>query len=91
MTEGVDGLLQRIWAAHGLKPHRVKTFKLSTDPRFATKVQDVVGLYVDPPEHALVPSSANLDNGRPIGDLPFLPEAKEDIEILYSDPMPTIP
>jgi len=46
--------VQRIWAAHGLKPHRVKTFKLSTDPKFAAKVQDVVGLYVDPPEHALV-------------------------------------
>ena len=46
--------VQRIWAAHGLKPHRVRTFKLSNDPRFATKVQDVVGLYVDPPEHALV-------------------------------------
>jgi transposase len=46
--------VQRIWTAHGLKPHRVKTFKLSTDPKFAAKVQDVVGLYVDPPEHALV-------------------------------------
>ena len=46
--------VQRIWAAHGLKPHRVKTFKLSNDPRFAAKVQDVVGLYVDPPERALV-------------------------------------
>src|SRR5512138_124037 len=46
--------VQRIWAAHGLKPHRVRTFKLSTDPKFAAKVQDVVGLYVDPPEHALV-------------------------------------
>src|SRR5437016_185046 len=46
--------VQRIWAAHGLKPHRVRTFKLSTDPKFADKVQDVVGLYVDPPEHALV-------------------------------------
>ena len=65
MAEGVDGLLheatgvshrsvQRIWAAHGLKPHRVRTFKLSNDPKFAAKVQDVVGLYVDPPEHALV-------------------------------------
>src|ERR1700682_3033658 len=43
-----------IWAAHGLKPHRVRTFKLSNDPKFAAKVQDVVGLYVDPPEHALV-------------------------------------
>ena len=46
--------VQRIWAAHGLKPHRVKTFKLSRDPKFAAKVQDIVGLYVDPPEHALV-------------------------------------
>jgi transposase len=46
--------VQRIWAAHGLKPHQVKTFKLSNDPKFAAKVQDVVGLYVDPPEHALV-------------------------------------
>src|SRR5204862_7143861 len=46
--------VQRIWAAHGLKPHRIRTFKLSTDPKFAAKVQDVVGLYVDPPEHALV-------------------------------------
>jgi hypothetical protein len=46
--------VQRIWAAHGLKPHRVKTFKLSNDPKFVAKVHDIVGLYVDPPEHALV-------------------------------------
>jgi transposase len=46
--------VQRIWSAHGLKPHRVHTFKLSNDPKFAAKVQDIVGLYVDPPEHALV-------------------------------------
>jgi transposase len=46
--------VQRIWAAYGLKPHRARTFKLSTDPKFAAKVQVVVGLYVDPPEHALV-------------------------------------
>jgi transposase len=46
--------VQRIWAAHGLKPHRIRTFKLSSDPKFAAKVQDIVGLYVDPPEHALV-------------------------------------
>src|ERR1700677_3433300 len=46
--------VQRIWAAHGLKPHRVKTFKLSNDPKFAAKLADIVGLYVDPPEHALV-------------------------------------
>jgi transposase len=46
--------VQRVWAAHQLKPHRVRSFKLSTDPQFAAKVQDIVGLYVDPPEHALV-------------------------------------
>jgi hypothetical protein len=48
--------VQRIWAAHGLNPHRLRTFKLSNDPNFAATVQDIVGLYVDPPEHALVPS-----------------------------------
>src|SRR5271166_3816281 len=46
--------VQRIWSAHGLKPHRVRTFKLSNDAKFAAKLQDVVGLYLDPPEHALV-------------------------------------
>jgi transposase len=46
--------VQRIWAAHGLKPHLVKTFKLSNDKRFVEKVVDVVGLYLDPPDKALV-------------------------------------
>ena len=46
--------VQRIWAAHGLAPHRVQTFKLSKDPRFFEKFTDVVGLYVDPPAHAVV-------------------------------------
>ena len=46
--------VQRIWKAHGLRPHRVRTFKLSRDPRFVEKLQDVVGLYLNPPEHALV-------------------------------------
>src|ERR687884_499658 len=46
--------VQRIWAAHGLMPHRVRTFKLSKDPKFVDKVLDIVGLYIDPPEHALV-------------------------------------
>lgn len=44
----------RIWRAHGLKPHRVKSFKLSNDPDFVKKLEDIVGLYLDPPEHALV-------------------------------------
>ena len=46
--------VQRIWKAHGLKPHRIRTFKLSRDPRFVEKLQDIVGLYLNPPEHALV-------------------------------------
>jgi len=46
--------VQRIWRAFGLKPHRQETFKLSTDPDFVAKVRDVVGLYLAPPEHALV-------------------------------------
>jgi transposase len=46
--------ISRIWRAHGLRPHRVKTFKLSRDPRFVEKLRDVVGLYVAPPERAIV-------------------------------------
>jgi len=46
--------VRRIWRKHGLKPHRIKRFKLSNDPRFVEKLEDVVGLYLNPPEHALV-------------------------------------
>jgi transposase len=46
--------VQRIWRAHGLKPHLVKTFKVSRDRNFAAKVEDVVGLYLNPPDKALV-------------------------------------
>ena len=46
--------MQRIWRAHGLQPHRVRAFKLSNDPRFAEKLRAIVGLYVDPPAHAIV-------------------------------------
>src|SRR5271167_3899640 len=46
--------VQRIWRAHGLQPHRVRQFKLSNDPHFVAKLRDVVGLYVDPPAHAIV-------------------------------------
>ena len=44
----------RIWAAHGLKPHRVSSFKLSNDKRFQEKLEDIVGLYLNPPDHAIV-------------------------------------
>ena len=47
-------LVQRVWQAHGLKPHLLRSFKLSRDPHFQEKVEDVVGLYLNPPEHALV-------------------------------------
>ena len=46
--------VQGIWKAHGLAPHRVRTFKLSTDPAFIEKLRDIVGLYVNPPAHAVV-------------------------------------
>src|SRR3989441_7994565 len=49
--------VQRILEAHQLAPHRIRTFKLSNDPKFAEKLKDVVGLYVDPPAHAVVLSS----------------------------------
>ena len=46
--------VQRIWRSHGLQPHRMQQFKLSNDPRFADKLRDIVGLYLDPPAHAVV-------------------------------------
>jgi transposase len=49
-----EASVRRIWHAHGLKPHLVETFKVSKDPRFAEKLEAVVGLYLNPPEHALV-------------------------------------
>jgi len=48
--------VQRLWKAHRLQPHRIRTFKRSNDPNFAAKVEDVVGLYMDPPAHAVVVS-----------------------------------
>jgi len=54
-AQGVSpATVQRIWSARGLKPHRVKTFKLSNDKRFEEKLIDVVGLYLNPPENAIV-------------------------------------
>ncbi len=54
-AEGVSpATVQRIWDAHGLQPHRMETFKLSRDPRFVEKLTDVVGLYLNPPDKAIV-------------------------------------
>src|ERR1035438_4515497 len=49
-----DSTVGRIWRANGLKPHRADTFKVSNDPEFADKLEAIVGLYLNPPEHALV-------------------------------------
>ena len=49
-----EATVRRIWDAHGLRPHRVRTFKLSRDPEFVEKLRDVVGLYLNPPDKALV-------------------------------------
>jgi transposase len=46
--------VRRVWRNHGLKPHRIESFKVSRDPKFVEKLEDVVGLYLNPPEHALV-------------------------------------
>ncbi len=57
--------VSRIWRAFGLKPHLVETWKLSTDPRFIEKVRDVVGLYMTPPENALVLCMTRSPRSRP--------------------------
>ncbi len=49
-----QSMVHRVWKANGLKPHLARTFKVSNDPHFVEKLIDVVGLYLDPPEHALV-------------------------------------
>ncbi|MGK5534348.1 IS630 family transposase [Streptomyces sp. URMC 129] len=73
--------VSRIWRAFGLQPHRSQTFKLSTDPFFIDKVRDVVGLYLDPPERALVLAVDEksqiqaLDRSQPV--LPMMPGVPE--------------
>jgi transposase len=73
--------VSRIWRAFGLKPHLTEAFKLSTDPQFVDKVRDVVGLYVNPPEAALVlcvdekTQVQALDRSAPV--LPLLPGTPE--------------
>jgi transposase len=58
-----DSTVGRIWRANGLKPHRVDSFKISNDPQFASKLEAIVGLYLNPPEHALVLSVDEKSNG----------------------------
>jgi transposase len=49
-----EASVRRVWQAHGLKPHRVETFKISRDPQFVEKLEDIVSLYINPPQHAIV-------------------------------------
>jgi transposase len=64
--------VSRIWRAFGLQPHVVKTFKISNDPQFIEKVRDIVGLYMSPPEHAVVfsfdekPQIQALERAQPV-------------------------
>jgi transposase len=78
--------VHRIWRAHGLRPHRVRQFKLSNDPNFAAKLRDIVGLYLDPPAHAVVLS---LDEKSQIQALdrtqPGLPMKKGRCDTLTHD------
>ena len=81
-----EASVRRIWRSHGLKPHRVETFKLSNDPRFAERLEDIVGLYLNPPEHALVLS---LDEKSQIQALdrtqPGLPMKKGRVHTMTHD------
>lgn len=73
--------IRRIWSAFGLQPHRSETFKLSTDPLFVDKVQDIVGLYLSPPNRAIVlcvdekSQIQALDREQPV--LPMMPGVAE--------------
>ena len=76
-----EGMVRRIWHQHGLQPHRVTRFKLSKDPRFVDKLRDVVGLYLHPPDKAVVfcvdetSGIQALDRTRPV--LPLLRKVPE--------------
>ncbi len=76
-----DGTIRKIWRQHGLQPHRVARFKLSTDPHFVEKLRDIVGLYLNPPAKAVVfcvdekSGIQALDRTRPVLPLgPGVPE-----------------
>jgi len=79
--------VSRIWRAFGLQPHRQETFKLSTDPQFVEKVRDIVGLYLDPPERALVlcvdekSQVQALDRSQPV--IPMMPGTPERVTHNY--------
>jgi transposase len=76
-----DSMIRKIWRQHGLQPHRVERFKFSKDPRFVEKLRDIVGLYLSPPDTAVVfcvdakPNIQALDRTRPL--LPLQPGVPE--------------
>jgi hypothetical protein len=75
-----EASVRRIWRAHGLKPHRVETFKISNDPAFAEKLEDIVGLYLNPPEHALAIVRRREEPNSSLGSYPrSSPETMERI------------
>ncbi len=82
--------IRRIWNAFGLQPHRSERFKLSTDPLFVDKVQDIVGLYLSPPNRAIVlcvdekSQIQALDREQPV--LPMMPGAAERQTHTYISP-----
>lgn len=73
--------IQRIWSAHGLKPHLTKTFKLSNDKHFVEKVIDVVGLHLDPRDRALV---LNVATGTVIGQCMKRHRHQEGLKFLWA-------
>jgi hypothetical protein len=76
-------MISRIWRAFALQPHRVEGFKLSKDPLFIEKVRDIVGLYLDPPDRALVlcvdekAQIQALDRSQPLADAPWAGRAPD--------------
>ena len=77
--------VQRIWRIHGLQPHRVRQFKLSTDIKFVERLRDVVGLYVDPPAHAIVLSFDEKANQALDRTQPGLPMKKGRLGTMTHD------
>ena len=72
--------ISRIWRAFALQPHRTETFKLSSDPLFIEKVRDIVGLYLNPPQRALVLCVDEKSQIQPRPDGPLLPMRPGQIE-----------
>jgi len=78
-----EATVRRIWRAHGLKPHLSRTFKVSTDPKFAEKLTDIVGLYLNPPEHANRPNSVRLSAQHASARLPIVKDERRDYNRYY--------